>query len=77
MRIHLSLGVERNNQEEINPIDDRESEVRSASSQTNEYSVYTRVDCGTVRCTGLNKLNGAEDSCHGPTATRRDVDPDQ
>jgi hypothetical protein len=36
MRIHLSLGVERNNQEEINPIDDRESEVRSASSQTTE-----------------------------------------
>jgi len=52
MRIHLSLGVERNNQEEINPIDDRESEVRSASSQTNEsvavYDQDFRSHCGTV-----------------------------
>jgi hypothetical protein len=84
MRIHLSLGVERNNQEEINPIDDRESEVRSASSQTTEVltsirvrSHYLSVARHSLRCTGLNKLNGAEDSCHGPTATRRDVDPDQ
>ena len=49
MRIHLSPGVERNNQEEINPIDDRESEeseVPSASTVESRYGA-------PVRCTGL------------------------